>query len=156
MVSETRITPSEQLNATGTPSSTTFLRGDNSWTTPAGGAFPGTPTVSAATTLTLAGGVSAAYVFSGGSATVWTLPAVTGNTGQYFLIENRGSAAITLNAAGADHLWFLSSLTSVTIAVGASLQVLNDGTYWNTLSIDLVNDTVGILPTANGGTGQAN
>jgi hypothetical protein len=113
-----------------------------------------TVNVSSASTLTLAGGANANYVFTGTTAT-WTLPALAGNTGVYYLLENRGSGAITLNPAGSDHIWWKSSLTTVTIAAGGSLPLLNDGTYWNSLSVDLVNNSVGILAVANGGTGQS-
>lgn len=43
------------LSATGTPSSTTFLRGDNTWAVPAGGGTPAFP-------ITVTGGVSGAVV----------------------------------------------------------------------------------------------
>jgi hypothetical protein len=110
--------------------------------------------VSAASSLTLTT-TNNTYVFSGSSATTWTLPAVSGNTGGYLHIENRGSAAISLVPAGADHIWFLSALTAMTIAAGGSLQLVNDGTYWNALSTDLANNSIGVLPVANGGTGSS-
>ena len=136
----------------GSASSSTFLRGDNSWQVPPA---PSTwnVTVSGASSLTLAPGAQA-YVYTGSSNTTWTLPAVSGNTGVYFHLENRGTGSITVKPAGSDYLWFLSALTSFTIAAGGSLIVVNDGTYWNTLSTDLANNSVGILGTANGGTGN--
>lgn len=114
---------------------------------------PETVTVSSASTLTLAN-TSSTYVFSG-STTTWTLPALSGNTGVMFMLENRGSGNITLNPAGSDHIWFKASVSTMTIAAGGSLQLINDGTYWNALSLDLVNNAVGILGTGNGGTGQS-
>lgn len=134
----------------GTASSTTMLTGNNTWISPA--LIPDTVTTSAATTLTLTTG-SNVYIFTGASPTIWTLPPVTGNTGSHIIIENRGSAAITLQRAGTDQIWFLSALTSVTISAGASMHVICDGTYWNALSIDLANSTAGTLPAASGGTG---
>jgi hypothetical protein len=265
-----RINPAEQLAATGTPSSTTFLRGDNTWNTPSGGSGSTTPTantgaewdanvnlasnnfleqltqtttsagtvtlnigshaiqyftgtvtgqivalpstvtqagvkyriinnsstaitvnasagalvvsmaantdcaftalsttpttpalweaqyggtvttVSAAGTLTLSGG-NQCYVFSGTTAT-WTLPVLAGNTGSNLILENRGSGAVTVVAAGSDHIWFQSSITTFTIAAGGSIPLINDGAFWNTLALDLVHNSVGILPIANGGT----
>jgi hypothetical protein len=97
---------------------------------------------------------SGSWVFTGSAATTATLPAVSGNNGFRLFIENRGSAAITLQRAGTDQIWFLSALTAVTIAAGASMLLVCDGTYWNTLSTDLANNSVGVLPVANGGTGQ--
>jgi hypothetical protein len=114
----------------------------------------GTPVVNSASSLTLTNSDSM-YVFTGSSATTWTLPAVSGNTGVFLILENRGSAAITVAPAGSDHIWFLSSLTSFTIAAGGSLYLMNDGIYWNTLSLDLVNNSVGVLPVASGGSGAS-
>lgn len=111
-----------------------------------------TITTSAASTLTLTT-ASSCYVFNG-TTTTWTLPAVSGNMGFPLIIENVGSGAITLNAAGTDHIWFLSQVTSVIIATGGSLTLVCDGTNWNALSLDLAHNSVGILPVANGGTGQ--
>lgn len=109
-------------------------------------------TTSAAASLTLTTAFSA-YVFTGSSPTTWTLPAISGNTGKRLIVENRGSAAITLQRAGTDQIWFLAALTNVTIAAGGSMILVNDGTYWNSLSTDLANNSAGVLAVANGGTG---
>lgn len=114
----------------------------------------GTPVVNGASSLTLTN-TDSMYVFTGSSATTWTLPAVSGNTGVFLILENRGSAAITVVPAGSDHIWFLSSITTFTIAIGGSLYLINDGIYWNTLSLDLVNNSVGVLPVASGGSGAS-
>lgn len=123
-----------QLSAGGTPSNTTFLRGDNVWATPAGGSGGGgTPgiyavTTSAAATLTLTA-ASQVFVFTG-TTTTWTLPAVSTSSGQFFILENRGSGNITLVPAGTDHIYHRAAVTSVTIAPGSSYEVICDGTYW--------------------------
>lgn len=123
-----------QLSAGGTPSNTTFLRGDNVWATPAGGGGGGgTPgiyavTTSAASTLTLTA-ASQVFVFTG-TTTTWTLPAVSTGSGQFFILENRGSGNITLVPAGTDHIYHRAAVTSVTIAPGSSYEVICDGTYW--------------------------
>lgn len=84
---------------------------------------------SSGTTQTLAA-TSATWVFTGSSGTTWTLPALAGNTGVTFLIKNRGSATITLNAAGSDNLYQTSSVTTLSITAGSSFQIINDGTFW--------------------------
>lgn len=150
-----KINPAEQLAASGTPSSTTYLRGDNSWSTPSGGSSTDTVNVYSGTSQTLNGSVNSVNVFTGSSAATWTLPTVSGNTGVDLNIENRGSASITLVPAGSDHIWFLTSVTTMTVAAGGSLELVNDGTFWNALSLDLTHNSVGVLPVANGGTGQA-
>jgi hypothetical protein len=128
-------------------------------TTPAGweAQYGGTNvTVSAAGTLTLSGG-NQVYIFSGTTAT-WTLPSFAGNVGSNLILENRGSGNVTVNAASGDHIYFNSSITSMTIAPGGSLPLINDGAvsgFWNAISLDLVNNAVGILAPANGGTGVA-
>jgi hypothetical protein len=121
---------------------------------PTGGSTTWTTTTSAATSLTLAT-TTQVYVFTGSSATTWTLPALAGNTGVFYHLENRGTAGITVNAAGSDHIWTTGSVTTFPIAINGSAILVNDGTYWNVLSTDLVNDSVGILPVLNGGTGQS-
>jgi hypothetical protein len=70
------------------------------------------------------------WVFTGSTATTWTLPAVSGNSGNFFFIKNRGSAAITLTAAGADNLYNTAAVTTITISAGQAYYIFNDGTYW--------------------------
>jgi len=123
-----------QLSAGGTPSNSTYLRGDNVWATPAGGSGGGTTGIyavqtSAATTLTLVAAYQV-YVFTGTATTTWTLPAISASTGQFFVLENRGSATITLVPAGTDHIYHRVAVTSVTIAPGSAYEVVCDGTYW--------------------------
>ena len=56
-------TPAISLNATGTPSSATFLRGDNTWNTPAGGGGSS----SSGTAIQLGNGAGGFVQYSGGS-----------------------------------------------------------------------------------------
>jgi hypothetical protein len=84
----------------------------------------------AAATLTL-DKTAGMYSFTGSAATTWTLPAVANNTGLRYTIKNRGSAAITLNSnAGGADIYTTATVTSVTVAAGASMQLVNDGTSW--------------------------
>lgn len=71
-------------------------------------------------------------VFSGSSAATWTLPSVSGDTGRIIRIKNRGSATLTVQRAGSDQLYTTSAVTSTTVAAGASLTLICDGTYWVT------------------------
>jgi hypothetical protein len=84
---------------------------------------------SSAGTLTLATTYTH-YVFTG-TTTTWTLPAVSGTTSHIFYIKNRGSGAITLNAAAAaNEIYTTSAVNTVTINAGESYMLLSDGTYW--------------------------
>lgn len=88
---------------------------------------------SAAATLTLDRSGSV-FVFTGTSATTWTLPAVSASTtGLSYVIKNRGSAAITLGVASSGNLYNTASTATITIAAGASATVFCDGTYWSVL-----------------------
>lgn len=80
------------------------------------------------TTFTLAAAVRD-YVFTGTTAT-GTLPVVAGNTGVSFTIANRGSGNLTIQRAGSDQLYTSSAVTSITVAAGSSVRIVNDGTYW--------------------------
>lgn len=89
-----------------------------------------TVTTSSATSLTLAT-TSQAYAYTGTSAATWTLPAVSGNTGIYFYLYNRGRAIVTVKRAGSDHLFNLgATATSMFLDPGTSALVFDDGTYW--------------------------
>jgi lysophospholipase L1-like esterase len=84
--------------------------------------------VSAASTLTL-DRTGTVFVFTG-TTTTWTLPALANNTGLAYRIKNRGSGAITLQRAGSDNIYDTSSVTSISIAAGASREIINDGSFW--------------------------
>ena len=129
------------LLGTGTANSTTVLTG-GSWQSLTRAIVPeaGTVTTSSVSLLT----TSSAWVFSGSSPVTWTLPSVSGNTGYRMLIENRGSAAITIAPAGSDRIWRLASVTTMTVAPNGYLELFNDGTYWNALSVDLINNAASL------------
>lgn len=127
----------------GSASYYSVLNGANIWLPLNRSNVPDVVTVSAATSLTLAVTTSC-WVFSGSSAATWTLPPVSGNTGFFMLVENRGSAAITITAAGSDHIWRGSSVTTMTVAANGSLMLVNDSTYWNALSLDLINNAASL------------
>jgi hypothetical protein len=63
---------------------------------------------------------------------VWTLPAVADNAGMELVLKNRGTVSITVQRAGSDNIYDTGIVVSVTLAAGASMQLLCDGTYWLT------------------------
>ncbi|KQU44181.1 hypothetical protein ASG84_12720 [Rhodococcus sp. Leaf278] len=71
------------------------------------------------------------FVFTGTAAAAWTLPVLSLNKGLDYTLHNRGTAAITLSPNGADTLT-LGAVTasSVVIAPGQIVRVVNDGTTW--------------------------
>jgi hypothetical protein len=70
------------------------------------------------------------YVFSGSTATVWTMPAVSASAGNFFFVKNRGSANITLTAAGADNMYSTSAAATYVVTPGSAVYIFNDGVYW--------------------------
>lgn len=88
------------------------------------------PIVSSIGTLTLS--INTNFYSFTGSTTTWTLPALAAGTiGTVFYIKNRGSGSITLQRAGSDNLYTTTSVTSITIAAGASAIVWSDASFWN-------------------------
>lgn len=106
-----------------------------------GGGSGGTWTVStsSATSLTLST-ANQAYAYTGSSTATWTLPAVSGNTGVYFQLYNRGTATVTVQRAGSDNLYSLgASTTSIALVPGGSVELFDDGTYWLVLPESTIN-----------------
>lgn len=85
-----------------------------------------------ATGLTMDAGISH-YVFSGTTATL-TLPVVSGNANVKFVIKNRGSGNLTINSnAGGNDIYDTSAVNTLTVAAGAYLEIVCDGTYFNVI-----------------------
>jgi hypothetical protein len=71
------------------------------------------------------------YVFTG-TTTTWTLPALAGHTGWFYMIKNRGSGILTLASnAGGNDIYNTSSVSSFDINPGEAFLVADDGTFWN-------------------------
>lgn len=70
-----------------------------------------------------------AYIHTGAAATL-TLPPIAGNTGVEFLVKNRGTASLTINAE-ANKMWGTSLATGIIIGIGTMARFYNDGTFWN-------------------------
>lgn len=91
--------------------------------------YLGVNTISSASTLTLSS--RGYYKFTGVTST-WTLPALTGNTGNRYTIVNRGTGIITLNSnAGANDIdesgIFMATMP---ISTGSSVTLYCDGVKW--------------------------
>ena len=153
LTNATGLTPSTGLNATGTPSSSTFLRGDNSWQTVTG---TGTvTTITAGTGISLSSGATCTttctinlttalrantatsdtilssdagkvYTTSNASAQAITLPTVGTSgfgSGFGFNIEAIGAGTATVTSASN-----IDGLGSVTLTTGQGASLYSDGT----------------------------
>ena len=88
------------LSATGTPSATTFLRGDNTWATPAGGGSGITRVISNISTATTGAAVANTdYVYLTTGTFLFILPTAVGNTNRYTLkVTDGGTITLTTTA----------------------------------------------------------
>lgn len=83
--------------------------------------------VSSAATLSL---IKKGYYSFNGSESTWTLPALTGNITKRYIISNKGSGNITLNAPS-NTLWEANVIgTTTVIAPGETLIIYNDSLHW--------------------------
>jgi hypothetical protein len=98
-----------------------------------GSSYTPTGNTSTATTLTLTTDYDN-YVFTGSSATTWTLPAVSGNSWKRLTLVNTGTATITMQRAGSDNIYTTTTVTSLTIYPGEVYELLNTSTYWKVKS----------------------
>jgi hypothetical protein len=92
---------------------------------------PDVVTQTSSTSITLSTNTTM-YEFTGSSAATWTLPAVSGNTGERFTLANRGTAVVTISRAGSDNIYGATSgaITSYSLVAGTAVDMLCDGTYW--------------------------
>jgi hypothetical protein len=120
-----------KISASGTPSSSTYLRGDGSWATVTGSGSGITRTVSIVATNTTAGNSATTdYVYLASSGITVTLPTAVGNSNLYTITNTDGSnltvattAAQTING---------SSSASITLA-NMSLNFISDGSNWHVI-----------------------
>lgn len=93
-------------------------------------ALQGAVNISSASSQTLTSSYSI-YVYSGSGSATWTLPAISGNSGEILILWNRGSGTVTITRTGSDQIDNQGGLlTSVTLPPNGSLELLNDGAYW--------------------------
>ena len=153
MAAREQINPSEQLAATGTPSSTTYLRGDNTWSTPSGGGGSSTPTANTVaewdgnvnfsannffdtytSTATAAGTTAltitsdAVQVFTGTTTQTVTLPTTSVPEGGAWLIINQSTGAVTVNGSSSGTACVLAAGTSAVFT--ASQAAPTTGAEW--------------------------
>ena len=142
-----------QLSATGTPTSSNFLRGDNTWNAPQAG-FSGATTTSSAVDITLTSAstqVQNVTMTAAGKAVI--LPDATTLTTKgtpIFVINNSGTNIIYIKNNSGYNLFAINSLTTITLSLvenstsagkwssGTSVSALSWTDYTN------VNDTSGL------------
>jgi hypothetical protein len=101
-----------------------------------GGATPLTGSTTAATTVTLSA-TNEYLTYTGSSASTWTLPAVSGNTGAWMMLSNRGTGTITLASNSGSQIYSgtTGAIASGPLPPGGSVTLVNDGTYWVIIQI---------------------
>lgn len=81
-------------------------------------------------TLSLAMGYSD-YVYGGGVAATWSLPAVTGTISQVISVANTGAGTLTIDVTGgASTIFTTSAVASVNLATGDYLTFVSTGSVW--------------------------
>lgn len=72
------------------------------------------------------------YVKTGAAAVTFTLPAVAGKSGWYYMVKNRGSVALTIAAnGGANEIYDTAAVASKTVNPGEAFMFVADSTFWN-------------------------
>lgn len=121
---------------TGTASSSTFLRGDNTWATPVGGGGGSGNIIADVTETPITGtttlSVSTAYVCSGSSYPV-TLPTASGNAGKMISLRmtNSLTGLVTVDGNGSETI---DGAPNRKMHHGESALLVSDGTQWCKLS----------------------
>jgi hypothetical protein len=140
---------------TGTPSSTTYLRGDGTWAT----VTAGVSQIIAGTNVTISpsGGTGAVTINASGSTNSYTRTSFTATSGQttFSVTYTVGYVEVYLNGVflnGADYT--ASNGTSVVLAVGAVTGDIVETIAYSTNSVGTISATniTGTVAIANGGT----
>lgn len=119
--------PLSALSATGTPSSTTYLRGDNTWATVTGGSGITRSIASISTPTTAGATASTDYVYFVSGTTTLTLPTAVGNTNRY-TVKNTGSNTVTVATTSAQTI---DGSSTVTLPVAnTAIDLISDNANW--------------------------
>lgn len=118
-----------QLNASGTPSSTTYLRGDGTWSTPAGGGSNLTVTT-VTTTTTLSTSVNQVILAdtTSGIFTI-TLPTAVSNSGLVYTIKKINTGNTLTIATTSSQTIDGGTTASITVRY-TSIDLISDGANW--------------------------
>lgn len=116
------------LSATGTPSASTYLRGDNTWATiSTSGGYTVTTQTSAYTVTATSGTTIVKGDTTGGTFTI-LLPTAVGNTATIIIKKTAGAGALVIDGAGSETLD--GSLTASLNKINESLTLISDNTNW--------------------------
>lgn len=78
-------------------------------------------------TMPSASGVS---IYTGAGGNTWTLPVLSIHPGKFLFIKNAGGGNLTVQRAGSDNIYTTTSVTSFTIAAGASTILWAGSSFW--------------------------
>ena len=116
------------LSATGTPSASTFLRGDNTWAAVSGG---GGYSVVSATTTYNAAQTSGTVIIKGDTTSAGfsvNLPTAVGNQTVFIIKKSAGSAALIIDGSSTETIDGSTSIEL--IKVNESVTLVSDNTNW--------------------------
>jgi hypothetical protein len=120
-----------KLSATGTPSSTTFLRGDGTWATPAsggGGGYTVTAHLTSNYTETATSGTKIIKCDTTSAAFTVTLPTAVGNQATLIVKKLAGTNILTVDAAGSETID--GGLTADLYETQESITLISDNANW--------------------------
>lgn len=116
-----------KISATGTPSSSTYLRGDGTWSTVSGGGYTVSSQTSNYTETATSGTVIIKGDTTGGTFTI-TLPTAVSNTATIIVKKTAGTASLVVDGAGTETID--GGLTASLVKVGESITLISDNANW--------------------------
>ncbi len=121
--------PIANITATGTPSSTTYLRGDGTWSTVSstGGGYTTTSQTSNYSETATTGTKIILGNTTGGTFTI-TLPTAVGNAATIIVKKTAGTAGLVIDGAGTETID--GGLTATINKVYESITLISDNTNW--------------------------
>lgn len=76
-------------------------------------------------------------IYTGGAGSTFTLPTaatVSGAKGLVLKIKNSGSSTLAVATFGSETIFTTSAVTSITVNIGSSLELVSDGTNWHSIT----------------------